>query len=292
MAPLGKFLYLSCMATTPAIPDFALFGEVHGFPDVVHLEPFRDRAAPIGWTIRTHRHSGLAQVLHLTQGAISARLDGAQFQLRPGQVLYVPALAVHAFDFQPDSRGHVLSIPVPIVTALTRQSDDLARRLSLGILTGADAGILGALAQIRAVYGPQDPLRQIRLVTQCQALLAEIGATLPGQAPAPMDERMRRLTAMILDKRAQHWRPNDFAAALGVTAGHLNRLCQAATGMPTSSYIETVLMSEARRLLAFTSDPVSSVGYRLGYADPAYFSRRFRAVCGEAPSSYRQRYSG
>lgn len=49
-------------------------------------------------------------------------------------------------------------------------------------------------------------------------------------------------------------------------------------------------LTEARRLLAFTLLPVAEIGYRLGFPDPAYFSRRFRAATGESPSVYRARF--
>lgn len=75
------------------------------------------------------------------------------------------------------------------------------------------------------------------------------------------------------------------------TPGHLNRLCQAALGTSASRHIEALTMTEARRLLAFTRLTVAEVGYRLGFADPSYFSRRFRAETGESPSAYRARFN-
>ena len=73
---------------------------------------------------------------------------------------------------------------------------------------------------------------------------------------------------------------------------HDRELCRAATGASVSRHIETARMTEARRLLAFTRLPVAEIGYRLGFSDPPYFSRRFRAVTGETPSDYRERFAG
>jgi len=60
--------------------------------------------------------------------------------------------------------------------------------------------------------------------------------------------------------------------------------------LSASAYIEAHIIQEACRLLAFTQLSVAEVGYRLGFADPSYFSRRFRAVQQETPSVYRQRF--
>ena len=62
--------------------------------------------------------------------------------------------------------------------------------------------------------------------------------------------------------------------------------------MTLTAFLETAAMTEACRLIAFTRLPVAEVGYRLGYTDPPYFSRRFRARMGESPSAYRARVSG
>ncbi|WP_207101751.1 helix-turn-helix transcriptional regulator, partial [Paracoccus shandongensis] len=64
-----------------------------------------------------------------------------------------------------------------------------------------------------------------------------------------------------------------------------------ATGQGATRHIETVLMTEARRLLAFTRLPIAEIGHRLGFDDPPYFSRRFRVATGQSPSEYRGRFA-
>jgi AraC family transcriptional activator of pobA len=56
-------------------------------------------------------------------------------------------------------------------------------------------------------------------------------------------------------------------------------------------YIEAAMMAEARRLLAFTRLQVSEVGYRLGFSDPSYFSKRFKAKEGLTPLAYKARFA-
>jgi AraC family transcriptional regulator, transcriptional activator of pobA len=91
---------------------------------------------------------------------------------------------------------------------------------------------------------------------------------------------------------ADGWGAADYAAALAMTPGQLSRICRAAAGTGAAAYIETATLTEACRLLAFTRMPVAEVGYRLGYADPSYFSRRFRARLSETPTDYRARIAG
>ena len=81
----------------------------------------------------------------------------------------------------------------------------------------------------------------------------------------------------------------DCAKALAVSPTHLSRVLRTATGQPASRLIEARLMREARRQLAYTSLPVSTIAYTLGFADPAYFSRVFSRVEGLSPSAFRAR---
>jgi AraC-like DNA-binding protein len=58
------------------------------------------------------------------------------------------------------------------------------------------------------------------------------------------------------------------------------------TGIAPMQYVERLRMEEARRLLE-EDLPITQVAQLAGYGDPLYFSRRFRAMHGVAPTVYR-----
>ena len=49
------------------------------------------------------------------------------------------------------------------------------------------------------------------------------------------------------------------------------------------------MIDEAKRELVFTEMPAQEIGLRLGFADPAYFSRYFLRETGETPRAWRLR---
>jgi AraC-like DNA-binding protein len=49
-------------------------------------------------------------------------------------------------------------------------------------------------------------------------------------------------------------------------------------------------LRQACRALIQTDAPIAEVARTHAFADPLYFSRRFRAFTGESASSYRRRY--
>lgn len=79
------------------------------------------------------------------------------------------------------------------------------------------------------------------------------------------------------------------AGALGMSERHVQKLF-AAQGETLSGLIRKRRMEEARLLLADPagrSAAVSTIAYRLGFSDPAYFSRVFRDATGLSPRQYR-----
>jgi AraC-like DNA-binding protein len=80
-----------------------------------------------------------------------------------------------------------------------------------------------------------------------------------------------------------------YALALGITPGHLSALCRSRTRQSAGSMIRSRIALEARRLLLYSELNTEQVARRLGFDDPAYFSRFFRREEGSAPSQFRKR---
>ena len=105
---------------------------------------------------------------------------------------------------------------------------------------------------------------------------------------AILDDRI----AAIGEVKDERGREEVDATGLAVTPTHLNRIVKAATGLPEAACVEHHLLVEACRLLAYTTAPVASIGYALGYDDPSYFSRAFQRRIGMSPRTYRARATG
>lgn len=281
------------MSPPPVIPAFALFGETAAFPDVIHCERIWDRARLHDWTISAHRHHDMAQLFVMRKGRAQVRLDDRNLGLDDGGLLFVPARFVHGFRFVQGSEGLVLSFPQPILTQAVAGADDPGRVMSRPFAGRADATVATLCDEIQAAFGGVAPFRASLLIALSQALLIAVAriAAQEGQDDQPLARRrMADFDRLIQQHMGDGWGPAAYADALAVTPGHLNRICRTAFGVSASAHIENATMTEARRLLAFTRLSVAEIGYRLGFGDPSYFSRRFRAAAGQSPSAYRDRF--
>jgi len=270
--------------TVAPIPSFALFGETAPFPDVLHIESFSARAPVHGWQISPHRHSAMAQLFVIEDGRVEAQIDARKVRLETGDFLFVPAQSVHAFDFQPDTEGHVLSFPLSLIGGA-----DVQAALKAAFSGRVDA-MLGTLVSAMVTAGQSQSLfRAAKLTGLAQSMLAHIAEHQGGTGSE--DPRLTRFAQLIAEQAAR-WTASDYANALNISTGHLSRITRGASGLGATGYIEAQVMEEACRLLAFTQFPVSEVGYRLGFADPSYFSKRFRRAKGQSPSDYRLTFTG
>jgi AraC family transcriptional activator of pobA len=290
MDAFGNDWYKTCMNTPRSIPAFSLFGESGEFPDVIHCETISARAGLHDWAISPHRHPQIAQVFVIEDGRATVTVDGAETHLTGDEVLFIPAQIVHGFTFSPETEGRVISIPQPVLNAAAPSGSPLARALGR-VLSGRCTEQVRALAdQIETAFAAPVTFREPVLSGLAQALLGAVAGLLAEPADTAdnaIRARLQRLDELIARHAGDGWGPCDYATALSITTGHLGRLCRAGAGCGAGDYIEAATMAEARRLLAFTRIPVAEVGYRLGFQDPSYFSRRFRRATGKAPSAYR-----
>ncbi|MEU3026371.1 AraC family transcriptional regulator [Streptomyces incarnatus] len=79
----------------------------------------------------------------------------------------------------------------------------------------------------------------------------------------------------------------DHAARHGMTTAELRGAVRRAAGCTPKDYLLGIRLGRAKELLAATELPVAAVARRVGYDDPAYFSRLFTRRVGLAPARFR-----
>lgn len=107
----------------------------------------------------------------------------------------------------------------------------------------------------------------------------------------PGDERTRELIAYLQAHFDEHLTVSALARRFATNRTSLQERFAAATGRTIMEYVTALRIEVAQGLLRDTLVPVNEVGERIGYADPAAFSRAFRKAVGDSPSAYRDRTS-
>ena len=286
---------------TESIPAYFLYGEPPQAPDAntIHVETIAARSQPRDWTIQPHRHHALRQLVLLRTGGVVASIDGKESRVRAPALLVLPPDCVHAFRFDADTGGIVVSwggalpagLPVDASALSSLFDRGAAHALDRAELRATDTLRLGDLLLnefSRAAPGRELALRGLlgALLANLQRLVRETGAQRTDPAHRS-SELVWRFRALVDQRHRDHRRLADYAAALGCSVARLRRACLEVTGQPPLALVQQRLAVEAARQLRYTASAVSEIAYALGFEDPAYFTRFFTRLMGMSPRSFR-----
>lgn len=82
---------------------------------------------------------------------------------------------------------------------------------------------------------------------------------------------------------------SDLAKRLFISRSALAALFRKEVGISIGRYIDEQLMIAAQLRLDQTNTSIGDISRELGFADQCYFSRRFKAMCGLTPQTYRKK---
>lgn len=282
-----------------AVPTFELYGESGGRAGdfCLHCETIPARSHLHSWEIGIHQHAVFLQILLVEQGSGVVMLGSETLELRPPLFIVVPRGLRHGFRFSPDVDGLVVTVAPGRLCGVWPELARLGAFLSTPHLLPVEAGnedaqfAADALRRLsrefeRTAAGRAE-LMQASLV--CTLLLLHRLSRGQEAPPNRNQQRVERFASLLRRHLREHKPATFYADQLGISTTHLNRILRATTGEGTQSMIARALLEEAKRELMFATGTVQDIALRLGFLDPAYFSRFFTHHAGLTPRAWRER---
>jgi AraC family L-rhamnose operon transcriptional activator RhaR len=96
---------------------------------------------------------------------------------------------------------------------------------------------------------------------------------------------------MMEEDIRRDWTLPDLAKRLNVDKSYLVRLFRAHTGSPPMQFLAKIRAERAAVLLLRTARDISIIGEQVGWNDPNYFARRFKAHFGVSATKYREKFA-
>lgn len=264
-----------------------------------------------------HRHEYF-QVFANLAGRAPHLVAGRRCESVPRSLVFVLPYRVHVAQPEPGLRYEVISFasnflrPDFALTPLEMEEASIARYPELAPFVyqgwidfvfdeAGFAHVETLLARMRALnarrtLGTTDRLRG--------ALFELIGYTTETFAPrlqALSEQRvylqshtdaLRRVLKFIDENLHADISLNEVAEAAFLSPNYLSQLLKKQTGLAFVDWLTGRRMDRARDLLVHTGDRVYTVAGRVGYADEAYFTRRFKQRFGVSPTEYRRAMRG
>ncbi|WP_226634887.1 helix-turn-helix domain-containing protein [Novosphingobium profundi] len=280
------------------IPTFLLYGEDLGeIPaQFAHIETIAARSSLLDWEIGAHRHLHSVQILLVSKGQVTFRCDGQVETLQGPCFMAVPIGSVHGFQFQPDTRGYVLSLSAAFVARGSDAQDPLLHMLTHGasgeVAPEAVARVDWLCREMLAIQADWR-LPSALFLTLAEALVRSLEAPQSETPPAQSDEaRLSAFRQLIELHLTEHRGVEWYAAQMRVSGKTLTRICQRAAGCTPTEMLHARLLLEAQRLLCFTNASVVQVANDLGFSDPSYFSRFYQRLSGRRPQQDKSSATG
>jgi len=294
---------------SPALPLFHLYGDppddsAFGF---IHIETIRSRSSVHDWTIRAHRHRNLFQILVIEQGGGEMSFETAIVPFAAPAAILVPATTAHGFRFRPQvTDGWVVTFTEDVAATIGDQSGEaLARLKALAaepLVPLKDGSEIKRLSTLCSELDDEGSLAREGYRLAMRALMAMIAIEVVRLAASRArsgavtltrsDVQVEQLRRLIDDHFRKERLISFYAEKLAMTADRLNDHVKRATGVTAGHLIRQRVLTEAKRQLVFTNQPIHEIAYDLAFSDPSHFTRFFRKQTGTTPQAFREGRGG
>jgi len=292
------------MRSQPGLPLFHLYGDSpddQAF-DFIHIETIASRSSIHDWTIRAHRHRNLFQILVIERGGGEMMFEATTLTFAAPSAILVAPTTAHGFRFTPQiTDGWVVSFTEDVAEALGERTGEALARLKA--LAAEPVVPLASDAEITRLSGLCSDLHEERFLARdgyriaMRGLLALIAIEVWRLAQSrarsgsvtlkPADATVESLRRLVEAHFRQQRLLGFYAAKLAMTSDRLNDYVKRATGVTAGHLIRQRVLTEAKRQLVFTAQPIHEIAYDLAFSDQSHFARFFRKQTGMTPQEFR-----
>lgn len=296
-------------AAAHVLPLFHLYGDPpddQAF-DFIHVETIASRSSQHDWLIRAHRHRNLFQILLIENGGGDMTFEASNMSFAAPAAILVPPTIAHGFRFTPTvTNGWVVSFTEDVAEALGERSGEALKRLKTlaaePIIPLVDTNEIKRLSTLCRDLNEEAFMAREGFRLSMRALMALIAIEVARLAAskartgvvtlAPADATVEALRRLVEENFRRERVIAFYADKLAITPDRLNDHVKRATGVTAGHLIRQRVLTEAKRQLVFTGQPIHEISYDLGFADPSHFARFFRKQTGTTPQEFREGRGG
>ncbi len=265
------------------------FGSVSGLAEGLRINRLEDRLTPL--VPFPHKHD-FYQLIFVEAGKGQHQIDFENYPVRKGSTFIMQPAEVHSWFLSGDTRGFVIEF-----NRQTFQSKDLRWQQIQSILNILPSNpklspkLFGKIGSICQEAYSEFTGRTLHFELLLLAKLISVLLLIHRENPAPISEPNSPLYESFLQLLEQHFRQEHsvrfYSEHLGLTSKALTMRFHRLGVSPPRALIQDRCLIEAKRFLVYSSLTIQEIADRLGFDDPNYFARFFRAQTKISPGAFR-----
>lgn len=226
------------------------------------------------------------RLLLAMQGSVRYTVEGRAFEFRRGTMLLIPERTRRSWRVAARSGAQIAWIEFAAQSPVAAPSRHLLR-MDCPLRLEAEA-----FARLRRWHVLSDARHRLRSEGELKALLARFlceAHEAEDEAHAPTERTFgERAIVQAMDWLANHFAESDALDGLpervGLSANHFRILFKKHFGTSAQACLTALRMRAARALLQESARSVKDVAHTVGYRDPLFFSRHYRAYWKRPPA--------
>jgi AraC-like DNA-binding protein len=251
-----------------------------------------------------HAHSQM-ELTYVHEGRGLLIIDGKSYSIEPSTLLVFPPFQMHRIQIQ-------VTKDEPFVRSVLAFEPAVLQ----GYLTEFPS-LKGFFQRLTLQQANVQPVNAVAETEAFVALLKQFGLSMGRAREADFEENMGIFLLSLvhqlkqspdgesafLKKHNHHvediigwiekhymelFRLEDLASELHLSPYHVAHLFKESTGTTIIAYTRATRIRHACSLLRKSTLPLAEIGYRVGIANPSYFSKIFSQIMGVAPLAYRR----
>ena len=255
-----------------------------------------------------HWHDEMELML-ITEGRIRIQLDMAEYELTPGQAVFVGSGVLHGAFPVDRSRCSLYAVVFHPDFLAGRNRDALQQQylepivyrhlLLPSVIRGDTPQEKTLIERLHSLIqanldkrGAYELITKSDLLMIFALLLSEGQASLaPSRSEAQHVERLKQVLSYIHYHYQEPIRLKDLAEVLGMSEEHFCRFFKKTMKKSPVSYMNEYRMQQAKILLTDTDSKILDIALQVGFDNLSYFITVFKHHCGLTPSQYRKQHA-
>ncbi len=239
-----------------------------------------------------HKHNSYFEIIYLSAGNGYHVIDSKKHLVKPPVVFCVRKEQVHHWELTKEGDGYVLILKKSFID----KSVDSGLKALLEKLSEHSCLQLKeqkAIDSLFAIFVEECKNETQESFVIAEGLLKSLMAKIL-QVAKPLKQNKNTITNLyqsfkILLDTDQGIKNNvaHYAGILNTTPQNLNAACRKSVDRAASEILAEFIISEAKRLLIYTSNTVAEISIALDFKDNSHFIKYFKRHTGHTPQSFR-----